>query len=317
MDALSDMLRVVGLTGGVFLDASFTAPWSVAGQVSPELCAPFMAQPQQVVAFHYVVEGEFELGIEGHPPQRVTAGQAVMLPHNDVHTFGSSARLRATPVSALIELPGPSEVTTLVHGGGGAVTRLVCGYLGGAEPLSFLLAALPKVMVLDVDRSPGGDWIGATFAFAAETARRQEPGGAAVLTKLSELLFVESLRHHLAALDPGATGWLAALRDPMIGRALTLLHERVAEPWTAEALAREVGMSRSAFADRFAAIVGQPPMRYLTAWRMQLARRRLADTRAAIAQIAFEVGYDSEAGFARAFRRECGAPPGEWRRAAG
>jgi AraC-like DNA-binding protein len=137
------------------------------------------------------------------------------------------------------------------------------------------------------------------------------------VTKLSELLFVESVRHYLANLPEGHTGWLAGLRDPTIGRALALLHARVAEDWTAEALAREVGMSRSAFADRFGAVMGQPPMRYLTGWRMQLARQKLRDSRASVAQIAYDVGYDSEASFTRAFRRECGAPPAAWRRAAG
>ena len=316
MDALSDMLRVVGLTGGVFMDARFSEPWSVAGKVAPEFCRPFMVQPREVVGFHYVVEGSLELGVPGHAPRRISAGQAVMLPHNDIHTFGSSAALRATPANELIELTGLSGVAILNHGGGGAPTRVICGFLGGNENLSSLLASLPAIMTMDVAGMPGGDWIGHTFTYAAKTQMEQDPGAATVLAKLSELLFVESVRRYLATLPPEQTGWLAALRDPSIGRALSLLHARVGEDWTAEALAREVNMSRSAFADRFTAIVGQPPMRYLIAWRMQLARHKLLETRSTVAQIAFDVGYESEAAFTRAFRRECGSPPATWRRAA-
>jgi len=141
-----------------------------------------------------------------------------------------------------------------------------------------------------------------------------DPGGQAIVARLSELLFVETLRRYVAELPPEQTGWLAALRDPAIGRAMALLHGRIADDWTSGTLAREVNMSRSAFADRFTAVVGQPPMRYLTGWRMQLARQRLAETRLPVAQIGYEVGYGSEAAFTRAFRREHGAPPAAWRK---
>jgi len=316
MDALSDVLRIVGLSGGVFMDAEFTAPWAVAGKVAPEHCRPFMVQPQQVVAFHYVVEGSFELRIEGAPVCKLVAGEAVMLPHNDAHIFGSGGGLQAVAVKDLIDAPDAAGVIKLVHGGGGARTRLVCGFLGGNDQLHPLLSSLPAVMKIDVAAMPGGDWIGRTFAYAAQTLADGDPGAATVLAKLSEVLFVESVRRYLSSLPPEQIGWLAGLRDPAIGRALSLLHARVSEDWTAEGLAREVNMSRSAFADRFAAIVGQPPMRYLTGWRMQLARHKLLETRGTVSQIAYEVGYESEAAFTRAFRRECGAPPATWRRQA-
>lgn len=317
MDALSDILRVVGLTGGVFLEAEFTEPWAVAGKVSPEACRPFMTEPRQVVSFHYVVEGGFELGVEGRRVCRATAGEAVMLPRNDMHVFGSSLRLPAVPVSELIPPPDASGLSRIEHGGGGARTRLICGFLGGDEQLEQLLSSLPPVLTVEVAALSGGDWMARTFTYAAQTLTEAQPGTATVLAKLAELLFVETVRQHLAALPPEETGWLAGLRDPVVGRALALLHARAAGPWTAEALAREVNMSRSAFADRFTAVVGQPPMRYLTHWRMQLARHELLAARKPIAQIAFEVGYESEAAFTRAFRRELGVPPGAWRRAAG
>src|SRR6185369_12987960 len=187
-------------------------------------------------------------------------------PHNDAHVFGSGGGLRAVAVKDLIDAPDAAGVIKLVHVGGGARTRLVCGFLGGNDQLHPLLSSLPAVMKIDVAAMPGGDWIGRTFAYAAQTLADGDPGVATVLAKLSEVLFVESVRRYLSSLPPEQIGWLAGLRDPAIGRALSLLHARVSEDWTAEGLAREVNMSRSAFADRFAAIVGQPPMRYLTGW---------------------------------------------------
>jgi AraC-like DNA-binding protein len=314
MDALSDVLRIVGLTGGVFMDAEFTAPWSVAGKMAPEMCRPFMAEPDQVMGFHYVVEGQLELRIEGQPVVVIGAGEAVLLPGNDLHVFGSGGGLATVPVSSLAPQSVAGGLARFVHGGGGARTHVVCGFLGGNEQLHPLLASLPPVMKIDLQPLPNGDWIGRTFAFAAQMAAEADPGSATVLAKVSELLFVEAVRRYLAALPPEEIGWLAGLRDPAIGRALSALHARVNENWTAEALAQEVSMSRSAFADRFSALVGQPPMRYLTNWRMQLARNQLADTTRSVAQIAFGVGYESEAAFSRAFRRECGAPPAAWRK---
>jgi len=314
MDALSDVLRVVGLTGGVFVEAEFTAPWWVAGKLAPELCRPFMVQPAHVVLFHFVVEGALELRIGGGPTRRVVAGEAVMLPHNDLHEFGDAVGAAAVAVGQLVQPGDCLGVPRVVYGGGGPRTRLVCGFLGGNEQIHPLLTHLPPVMVLDVRGLHGGGWIGSTFSYAAQTLAAGEPGAASVLAKLSEVLFVEALRQHLAGLPPEEVGWLAGLRDPAVGRALSLLHAKVADPWTAESLAREVNMSRSAFAERFSALVGQPPMRYLTRWRMQLARHALGHTRKSVAQLAFDVGYDSEAAFSRAFRRECGCPPASWRR---
>ena len=171
-------------------------------------------------------------------------------------------------------------------------------------------------MTLELAALPSGDWMARTFSYAAQTLAKGDPGAATVITKLSELLFVEAVRSHIAALPREETGWLAGLRDPAIGRALSLMHARINEDWTADALARQVNLSRSTFADRFAALIGVPPMRYLLNWRMQVAAHKLRETREAIARIAFEVGYESEAAFTRAFRRELGQPPAAWRKQA-
>lgn len=316
MDALSDVLRIVGLTGGVFLEAEFTEPWAIAGKIAPDLCRPFMVQPRQIVCFHYVFEGALELRMPGADPVAVGSGEAILLPKNELHVLGSPGDLPPIGADQLLQRPETLGVFRIRHGGGGARTRVICGFLGGGDELQPLLDSLPPAMKIDFSTLPSGDWIGRTFAYAAQTLSEGDPGAATVLAKLSELLFVESVRRYLASLPPEGTGWLAGLRDPVIGRALSLLHSRVEEDWTAEKLASEVAMSRSAFAERFTGLLGQPPMRYLTGWRMQLARRQLRDSRAAIAQIAFDVGYTSEAAFTRAFRRECGVPPAVWRRQA-
>jgi AraC-like DNA-binding protein len=316
MDALSDVLRVVGLTGAVFMDAEFTEPWSVTGQVAPELCRPFMAQPAHVVSFHYVVEGGFDLSIDGKVICAVSAGEAVLLPHNDLHVFASPGHQPPVAMGDLIKRMGGPGLVRIERGGGGARSRLVCGFMGGNAQIHPLLSGLPAVMKMDVATMPGGDWIGRTFTYATQSVGEGDPGAAAVLAKISELLFVESVRRYLAELPLEETGWLAGLRDPAVGKALAALHARVGEPWTSEGLASEVNMSRSAFAERFSALIGQPPMSYLTGWRMQLARHSLLESRRTVAQIAYEVGYESEAAFSRAFRRECGRPPSAWRRQA-
>ncbi|MCX7357910.1 MAG: AraC family transcriptional regulator [Alphaproteobacteria bacterium] len=313
MQALEDVLRLTGLTGGVFLDAEFSAPWSVVGKVSPELCAPFMAPPERLAAFHYVIEGGLVVTMPDGGEWRLGAGDVVLLPHNEIHVMASAPGLPSISPRELFPTAAPNGVFRIVHGGGGEVTRMVCGFLGGNAQLHPLLTNLPQVVTFNLSTLPSGDWIARTFAYAAQTQAAQDTGAPTVLTKVSELMVVEALRHYLSALPPEKTGWLAGLRDPAIGRAIALMHARVSEDWTADALAREVNLSRSAFAERFTALVGQPPMRYLTNWRMQTAMQKLRETKLMVAQIAFEVGYESEASFTRAFRRETGMPPAAWR----
>jgi AraC-like DNA-binding protein len=314
MDALSDVLRVVGLTGGVFLDAEFTEPWSISGKVAPELCRPFMVQPERVVCFHYVSEGGFRLRLEDGATHEVRAGEVVMLPRNDLHVLSGTAWTAPVAAGELIQAPGALGVARIAHGGGGARTRMVCGFLGGSVQLHPMLDNLPAVMTVDLASLPTGDWMGRTFSYAAQTLAGGDPGAATVLAKLSELLFVEVVRRYVAALPPERTGWLAGLRDPAVGRALSLMHGRLDKDWTTDSLAREVYVSRSTFAERFTALIGVPPMRYLLNWRMQVAMQKLRETRENVAQVAFAVGYESEAAFSRAFHREVGQPPAAWRR---
>ena len=314
MDALSDVLQAVRLSGGVFLDAEFTAPWCVTAKVGPEDCRPFLAAPTHVIAYHYVVAGRLLLQVEGRLPVEVRAGEIVLLPRNDEHRIGSACNLRPIDADHLVQLPTDGGLSRIVYGGGGEPTHILCGFLGSHADNQSLVAMLPAVMKLDIQQGASGNWIESSFRFAAQELAVGRLGAATVLSKLAELLFVEAVRRYLATLPPGQRGWLAALRDPTVGRGLALLHTRLAHPWTAEELAREVGLSRSAFAERFTSLVGEPPMRYLAGWRMQLASQWLREGRRPVSQIAYEVGYESEASFNRAFKRAFGVPPGTWRK---
>lgn len=314
MDALSDVLRVIRLTGGVFLEASFTAPWCVTSRVGPEDCRPALDSSATLVAFHYVISGRMLLGLDGAEPVEVGRNTIVMLPRNDPHLLASARGLPPVDSHLLIQVTGDDGLARIRHGGGGEATEIVCGFVGSETRAHPLLEALPRILTMCLDGRPSADWIAGSFRHAAREVAGGRPGAGTVLAKLSELLFVEALREHAESLPPERVGWLAALRDPAIGRALARMHARIAHPWTAEELAAEALLSRSAFAERFAQRLGVPPMTYLTTWRMQVAAQQLRETPRAIAQIAADVGYESEASFTRAFKREIGVAPGEYRR---
>jgi AraC-like DNA-binding protein len=307
----------VRLVGGVFLDAEFTSPWCVTSKVGPEDCRPFMTDPAHLIAYHYVIAGRLLLEADGNPPVEVQAGEIVLLPRNDSHRLGSTLDLTPVEAETLIQPPGDSGMAHIAYGGGGERTRIVCGFLGSDSRQDPLLATLPAVLKLNVREGAAGDWIESSFRFAAGELAAEGVGSAAVLSKLSELLFVEAVRHYVATLPPEGKGWLSGLRDPYVGRALALMHARPVHSWTAQTLAREVGLSRSAFAERFTSFVGEPPMRYLALWRLRRAAQRLRESHAPLARIAFEVGYESEAAFSRAFKREFGVPPAAWRKRGG
>jgi AraC-like DNA-binding protein len=313
-DALSEVLRAVRLTGGVFLDAEFTAPWCIESQIGPEDCVGFGVSPERVVAAHYLMEGEMRVAVDGEPPVELGPGDVVLLPRNDPHRLGSDLSLRPASSHDLIVPPGAAGLAAIRHGGGGARTRMVCGFLAGDLSASPLFSSLPRVLVLRSSRENARAWLESTFRFAAGEVAAGRPGSDTVLAKLSELLFVEAVRACMDALPADRTGWLAGLRDPHVGRALGLLHGRLAHPWTVDELGRQVGLSRSALAQRFTALLAEPPMRYLTRWRLQLAAQRLRESHESVARIAAQVGYDSEAAFNRAFKRELGLPPASWRR---
>jgi AraC-like DNA-binding protein len=317
MDALSDVLRVANLTGGVFLHAEFFAPWCMATRVAPEHCGPALGPASHLIIYHYIVEGDLHIRVEGEDREElvIESGEVVLLPRNDLHLMGSDLSLPPVAGSDVIQRPKDGGLFSIHHGGTGRRTRMVCGFLGcGSAHGNLVISSLPPLLKLNIEKGVAGDWIRSTFQFAAEEVSAGRPGSETVLAKLSELLFVETVRRHAEVLPEGKTGWLAGLREPYVARALALLHRDIVRHWTVDDLGREVGLSRSALADRFIRLIGMPPMHYLASWRMQVATEKLRTTSASLAQIAESVGYDSEAAFSRAFKKAFGTAPATWRR---
>jgi AraC-like DNA-binding protein len=317
MDALSDVLRVAHLTGGVFLHADFSAPWCVAARVAPEHCAPALGLASHLIVYHYIVDGELRIRVDGEDSEDLALGpgEIVVLPRNDSHLIGSDLRMKPVAGHDIIQPPRDGGLFSVRHGGGGRRTRMICGFIGyNSARGNPVISTLPPLFKLSPERGGQAEWIRSTFQYAAEEVSAGRPGSETVLAKMSELLFVEAVRRYAEDLPAEQTGWLAGLREPSVARALALLHRDIARHWTVDDLGREVGLSRSALADRFIRLIGVPPMHYLANWRMQVATQKLRDTSASLAQIAEMIGYDSEAAFSRAFKKAVGVAPATWRR---
>jgi len=314
MDALSETLRVVRLVGAIFIQARFTAPWCYQSP-SADSAAPFLEPgAERVVIFHLITEGECYVELGDEAPVHLVAGDAVLFPQGHAHRMCSQPGLPPAKGARLDEVLA-RRPRILSYGGGGATTRLVCGYLAcDARLARMLLAGLPALVRVNVRGSNAGSWLEASVRYALAEVRSPRPGGAGVLAKLSEVLFIEVLRLYMNEQGAARTGWLAGLGDRVVGTALNALHERPAQAWTLEDLARTAGTSRSVLAERFQQLVGSAPMQYLTQWRMLLAANLLCRSNAPLARIAEDVGYQTDTAFSRAFRREFGAPPAAWRR---
>jgi AraC-like DNA-binding protein len=313
MDPLSEVLRAVRLTGGVFLVVRMTAPWCVISEVTAEDCRPYLETPAQIVSYHVITAGNCLLSVAGEPWVPLQAGEVVLLPRNDVHQLASAPGITAVRGDSLVRPSPDGGLARVVHGGGGALTTMVCGFLGSEEAHNPLLQTLPRALRLDLRETASRAWIEASVAFAAAELAHGRVASSSVMSRLSEVLLVEAVRHYAATHGEDEAGWLRGLRDPQIGHALALIHKDLGTPWSAEALAKAVAMSRSAFMERFTALVGMPPIRYLATWRLRAARLQLRETTKAVAQIAHAVGYESEEAFGRAFKRQFGTSPGRWR----
>ncbi len=315
MDALSQTLRVVHLVGSMFLQARFTAPWCYQSP-SADLAAPLLEpQAERVVIFHLITEGECFVEMPDEPPVRLVAGDVVLFPHGDPHRMTSAPGLPPASGGAPLAEVLARRPRMLSYGGGGTATKLVCGYLACDDRLArMLLSGLPGLLRINVRGSPAGLWLEASVRYALAEARSPRPGGAGVLAKLAEVLFIEVLRLAMQDTSRPAAGWLAGVGDRVVGAALSAMHERPSHAWTLDELARDVHSSRSVLAQRFQELVGQSPMQYLTQWRMLLASNLLRHSNVPLSQVAEEVGYLTDAAFSRAFRREFGLPPAAWRR---
>src|SRR5262245_9469698 len=328
-DTLSELLRAVRLRGALFFYIEGSEPWVAETPRSREFCAAVMPGVDHVIPFHGIARGSCWAAIVGEEPVRLNEGDVVVFPQGDHHAISSTPGLRAKRVDPGIYFaPRPpqlpfalrvnerGEATALLEGGGAERTSIVCGYLGcDSKPFNPLLASMPRVLRMSGLAAGGGSWVASLLRLVVDESNRRRPGGEAVLERMSEMLFVEVLRRYADDLPADQTGWLAGMRDPAVGRALALMHERPTVPWTLERLGEEAALSRSTLHERFVHFIGQPPMQYLAQWRMQLAARRLRDSDAKVADVAAEVGYENEAAFSRAFRRAVGESPGAWRRA--
>jgi AraC-like DNA-binding protein len=314
MDALSQTLSVVRLVGAIFINAKFTAPWCYQSP-SADAAAPLLEPgAERVVIFHLITEGECHVEIGDELPVRLTAGDVVVFPQGHAHRMCSQPGVPPATGARLDEVLS-RRPRQLIYGGGGPATRLVCGYLACDRRLAgMLLAGLPVLLRVNVRGSSAGMWLEASVRYALDEARSPRPGGAGVLAKLAEVLFIEVLRLYVNQQSDGRIGWLAAVGDRIVGAALNQLHARPAHTWTLDELAREAHTSRSVLAERFQYLVGSSPMQYLTQWRMLLAANLLSRSNAPLARIAEDVGYRTDTAFSRAFRREFGSPPATWRR---
>jgi AraC-like DNA-binding protein len=321
VDALSDLLRTVRLTGATFFDVVGKAPW-VAEQPSREMVLPkVLPGAEHLIAYHVLTEGRCFASVVGGDAFAVEAGEVIVFTHGDAHVMSSSPGMRAEPFTQdTMDTVAASRLPFFANYGedGPTSAKLVCGFLAcDARPFNPLIENLPPV--IKVGETGGRDtaWLGQFIRLATAESADRRAGGESVLAKLSELMFIEVVRRYLETLPAEQSGWLAGLRDPSVGKALSLLHGSPAQNWTIEDLAKQVGVSRSVLAERFNSLVGTPPMQYLAKWRMQIASGLLTGGSANLATVAIETGYASEAAFSRAFKKMVGMPPSEWRRRRG
>jgi len=326
-DTLSDVLRAVRLRGAVFYYIDGSSPWVAQAPPAQEIIPGIMPGAEHMIEFHGVVEGSCWGAIVGEPPVRLVAGDVILFPQGDPHVMSSAPGVkppgadkevyfapRPPQLPYALSLRGDKVTTARLDGGGSERATIVCGFLGlDARPFNPILAALPRVLHVSGATLGPASWVASFLRAAVVESNQRRPGGEAVLERMSEMLFVEVLRRYIDSLPPEQIGWLAGMRDPGIGRALALLHEKPDAPWTLERLADETAMSRSTLHERFVHFIGQPPMQYLTQWRMQVAAALLRDTKAKLIEVALGVGYESEAAFSRAFKRAVGVAPGAWR----
>jgi AraC-like DNA-binding protein len=314
MDTLSEILRTVRLKGGVFLDARFTPPWSIETSLTPDDLLPYMGRPEILCGLHYVISGEMFVEIAGEEPFIVRSGEIVLLPRNEPHTLSSLPGQRSINSKELIQPGTDGGLSIIVHGGAsGTMTNVICGFLANEEMRNPLMSTLPKVLKVNINEGASRDWVESSLRYGAHQLSQGHLASSSIMAKLSEMLFVEAVRAYAESLLTHEKHWLHGLKDKYVGRALAALHDRLSHGWTVVDLAAEAGLSRSAFVERFTAAVGTPPMQYIAKSRMLLAKELLVERQKSISQIAAAVGYDAEAAFNRAFKREFGLPPARWR----
>jgi AraC-like DNA-binding protein len=315
MDAFSEILSGVKLSGAVFFAAEFSAPWGFSMPASSIMAARLAPGTDHLVLYHLLIEGRSVVEMLDGLQIGLEPGDIVIFPHGDAHHMSSGKdAVRPFPNYGIASKVKARDLSPLHAGGGGETSRFVCGYMTCDPYLCRpILNGLPAVLKVNIRSDRSGYWLESSILHLVEEAASGRVGSEAMLAKLSEALFIDTLRRYLSGLSEQQAGWLAGTRDSIVGKSLALLHSRFAHPWTIADLADEVGISRSALVERFTRYLSEPPMAYLTRWRLQVAARSLEKTSRGVADIAADVGYESEAAFNRAFKREFGQPPGRYR----
>ena len=314
-EVVPQVLDLVRLTGAIFFRSDFRAPWAYTSPPTLELSGALPPGAGSLVMFHIVAEGHCWVALTDGVRHDLCPGDVVVMPYGDAHSFGSSEPAEPVSITTLLPPRPWTEFPHIEHGGDGERTQVVCGYLrGDAVLFDPVLRALPSLFVVRPPPGPAADWVTASAEYALQASLSQSPAPSLMRGRLPELLFTEVLRIHLAeSADADLTGWLAALRDPVVGRALSLLHADPAHGWTVAELARAVTASRTVLVERFQQLLGRPPIRYLTEWRLNLASGLLRTTGLGVAEVGSRVGYQSEEAFSRAFKRALGKSPTGWR----
>jgi AraC-like DNA-binding protein len=303
IDVLTDVLDSLGLQGRLFCRSVLSAAW----------CLGLPAGDH--AHFHVIERGGAWLHLEGDKaPLALSSGDLVVLPHGGGHRLSDSPGRPAVPLQRLLQGKGAGRCTLLRHGGGGAETSMICGSFAFRQRQGHpLLSLLPPVIHVSGEAGRAPEWLDATLRVLASESRSSSPGRETIVARLIDILFVQVLRIWLAD-QPAGGGWLGALKDPRIGAALAAIHEQPSRPWSVSELAAYARLSRSPFAARFTALVGEPPLTYVTRWRMQVAAGLLRRETLSIGEVAARVGYESEPAFSKAFKRATGVAPGAFRR---
>ncbi len=314
MDALSDVLRMIRLRGALFLNGEFRAPWCVDAPTGADLAQVLLPGAKHLAICHLVLEGQCWVKLSHGDPVHLEVGDIVVFPHGNAHLMGSGLQFAPAHINHVVQLRMP-ELNLVRYGGDGERALLVCGWFAyEREQPNPLVANLPPQFVTALGALPSWPWIAQSIRYALEQSSGHQAGADVVAAKVAEMLFVEALRGYIESLPVAQTGWLSGLRDPHIGKCLSLLHADPTREWTVAELARAVNLSRSVLAERFVELVKMSPMQYLKEWRLSSAAQMLSGRRDSLARIADAVGYGSEAAFSRAFKKSYGVSPGQWRR---
>lgn len=317
-DPLSDLLSSMRVAGMVLFRAEFREPWAVITPDSCELASTAPFRTEHIIPFHIIASGACWLELPKREPVWLKDGDAVLLPYGDSHRLGGRDVATAVLVGELLPRLPWSNIGLVEHGGIGATTSIICGFLKCDELLFHpILRHLPALLHVSPDATPADHWLATTIRHTATEASKPVPGSRSMLPRLTELMFVEILRKYMQGLSADEVGWFAAFNDPVAGAALKCLHAAPLEDWSVASLAHRVGVSRTVLAGRFKHFLDQPPMQYLAHWRLQLAAQELKTSDLPMKSIAEQAGYESEAAFSRAFKRHFGLPPADWRRRQG